>query len=81
VLDVLFGQQLIANAPVCCEEAQHLAYGKMRAANRWSRREWTNTGASYFEVKSKPMAVTPQGHNIAASYIDCESTPNGGHGQ
>ena len=31
VLDVLFGQQLIANAPVCCAEAQHLAYGEMGA--------------------------------------------------
>ncbi len=31
VLNVFFGQQLIANAPVCCAEAQHLAYGEMRA--------------------------------------------------
>ena len=31
VLDVLFGQQLIANAPVCCAEAQLLAYNEMRA--------------------------------------------------
>jgi hypothetical protein len=31
VLDVLFGQQLIANVPVCCAEAQHLVYGEMRA--------------------------------------------------
>jgi hypothetical protein len=31
VLDVLFGQQLIVNAPVCCAEVQLLAYGKMRA--------------------------------------------------
>jgi len=50
-------------------------------ANRWSHRECTDTGASNFEVKSKPMAVAPQGHNIAASYIDCESKLNSGCGQ
>ena len=31
VLEVLFGQQLIANALVCCAEAQHLAYDDLKA--------------------------------------------------
>ena len=42
-----------------------LRSAKREQANWWPRREGTNTGASYFEVKSKPMVVVPQGHDNA----------------
>ncbi len=61
----LIGQQLSTNAMVCHSESTNIfCSAKQEQANRWLHREGTNTGASYFEVKSKPMAVTSHRYNI-----------------
>ncbi len=48
VLKVVFGQQLIANASVVAQRHYNLRTANREQADKWLRREGTDTGASYF---------------------------------